>query len=119
MILDTALQVEIELGALRPIVEAAIAAAGIALVQYGRKVARRREPFKPSKFAATVLVGAGLGVFFTLSGRSLTEDSIMGGLATYAGLVVAVENIIRGVIDESQGVAFMPTDPDAKGDAQT
>lgn len=103
---------------LGPVFEGMAAGAGMAAFLYLRKWARRREPFDGAKFGSTVVVGALVAASIALSGRTLTEGDILVGLATYGGLIVVVESILRAAIDEYQGVRYEDTEPESGEDAE-
>jgi len=53
------------------------------------------EDFNPKKLAATVLVGAGIGVGVAFSSQDLTYATFEQQMAMYAGTVAIVETILK------------------------
>ncbi|RKY68967.1 MAG: hypothetical protein DRQ24_11225 [Candidatus Latescibacterota bacterium] len=56
------------------------------------------ENFDATKFSATVLVGAIVGVVMYFGGVPVTEANVIEQLAAYAGIVAVVENILKAII---------------------
>jgi len=53
------------------------------------------QSFDPLKFLSTVIVGAIVGIVMCQSGTQVTEQDFETQLATYAGLVAVVENVLK------------------------
>ena len=79
--------------------EAAIAAAGYSMLWYLRRRAQSSEPRQLSKFVATVLVGAAVGIAMGVAGIDVTQGSVEARLVAYAGAVSLVEAVIKSIRD--------------------
>ena len=56
------------------------------------------ENFEVTKFAATIIVGMAVGAIMYVSGLEITETNVMAQLAAYTGVIVVVENILKGIL---------------------
>ena len=66
---------------------------------YMKKRAKKDDPedFDKTKFGATVLVGAGIGVSLALAGAEITATNIHETLPMYVGMVAIVESFLKTV----------------------
>jgi len=55
------------------------------------------EHFEPPKFVATIAVGAIVGLLIYAKGSPLTEEAVETQFIAYAGLVVLIENFLKGI----------------------
>lgn len=55
------------------------------------------QTFEKTKFIATLVVGGVIGVIMVASGLPVTEESVALQMATYGGLVMLTEYIIKGI----------------------
>jgi len=78
------------------IIYAVVAAIVFALSGYLKSA--KDEEFDATKFIATVLVGALVGVVLYVKGAAITEEAVATQFAAYAGIVVIVENVIKAVM---------------------
>jgi hypothetical protein len=78
------------------VLTAAAAAAGYSLTFYVKKrIGKDKQVFEPKKLAATVLVGAMLGISMSLTGTGLEKETIQTQLAAYTGLIALVESALK------------------------
>lgn len=66
-----------------------------ASVFYAKKYLQNGEAFIPEKFAATAIIGALVGVAFTLSGMPISQEGIEVQIVAYTGLIAIVESILK------------------------
>lgn len=74
------------------------AAVVYAALWYSRAYARTGEPFDATKFAATVLVGALVGLGLSLTGDSATPEDIEARFLLYVGVISLVEALLKAVV---------------------
>lgn len=55
------------------------------------------EEVKPTKAAATIVLGLIIGSIMYLSGMPITQIGVAEQLAIYAGLLCTIENAIKGI----------------------
>ena len=72
--------------------------AAIVFAASGYLKSAKDEEFDVTKFGATILVGALVGVVLYVKGAAITESSVTEQFAAYAGIVVIVENVIKAVM---------------------
>lgn len=77
------------------IVFAIVAAIVFALSGYLKSA--KDEGFDVTKFAATILVGALVGVALYVKGAAITEEAVATQFAAYAGIVAIVENALKAL----------------------
>jgi len=81
---------------LQTVLTAATSAATYSLVFYAKKrIGKGKQKFNPTKLAATVLVGAGLGIVLQFTGAQITKEAIQTQLVAYAGIVALVESGLK------------------------
>ena len=82
------------------IIYAVIAAIIYSLIWYAKTWATTQppEPFSYTKFAATLVVGAGVGVFFWLTNNPITIDTVSDQLFVYGAVVAVVETILKSIL---------------------
>lgn len=56
------------------------------------------DDFQPKKLAATLIVGAVVGVFYGYYGMAITQATISQQLATYAGTIALVESALKFIV---------------------
>jgi len=78
------------------IIYAVVAAIVFALSGYLKSA--KDEEFDATKFAATILVGALVGVVLYVKGAAITEEAVATQFAAYAGIVVILENALKAVV---------------------
>ena len=78
------------------IIYAVVAAIVFALSGYLKSA--KDEEFDATKFIATVLVGALVGVVLYVKGAAITEEAVATQFAAYAGIVVILENALKAVV---------------------
>jgi len=78
------------------IIYAVVAAIVFALSGYLKSA--KDEEFDATKFAATILVGALVGVVLYVKGAPITEEAVATQFAAYAGIVVILENALKAVV---------------------
>jgi len=78
------------------IIYAVVAAIVFALSGYLKSA--KDEEFDATKFAATILVGALVGVVLYVKGAAITEEAVATQFAAYAGIVVILENALKTVV---------------------
>lgn len=71
-------------------------------VWFMRARAKDDEPFDPSKFGATLLVGALVGASLGIANQEVTQSGIETQLVAYAGLITLVEGVIKTIREESR-----------------
>ena len=78
---------------------AAMMAAVYSLLFYVKQRAKKENPeaFDPTKFGATVLVGAGIGVSLALAGVEITQGRVVDSLPMYVGVIAIVESVLKTV----------------------
>jgi len=78
------------------IIYAVVAAIVFALSGYLKSA--KDEEFDATKFGATILVGALVGVVLYVKGAAITEEAVATQFAAYAGIVVILQNGIKAVM---------------------
>ena len=78
------------------IIYAVVAAIVFALSGYLKSA--KDEEFDATKFGATILVGALVGVVLYVKGAAITEEAVATQFAAYAGIVVILENALKTVV---------------------
>ncbi|MDP2954428.1 MAG: hypothetical protein Q8O76_14085 [Chloroflexota bacterium] len=76
------------------ILYAVFAALGYALLFYA-KAYQGGEQFSQTKFLATLLVGAGIGVLAVVTGSPITKEGAEAQLLTLASVIVLLDNILK------------------------
>ena len=72
--------------------------AAIVFAASGYLKSAKDEDFDVTKFAATVFVGALVGVVLYIQGAAITEETVATQFAAYAGIVVILQNGLKAVI---------------------
>lgn len=85
---------------LMTVVTAVTAASIYSAVFYAKRRTRDEQPFKPRKAAATLLVGAGVGLAFALAGDPVRQETIEVRLVTYSGVIALLESALKIVARE-------------------
>ena len=80
---------------------AILASIAYAMTHYFKKAGK--EKFSVTKFLATVIVGAIVGVVMYTQNVPITEESFETQFIAYAGLVALVENVIKIIIKGVRG----------------
>ena len=65
------------------------------LIIFARK---RHETFDPYKFLSTMFVAGFIGLLASFSDATITEEYFLLQLTSYAGMIVIVENLLKGAI---------------------
>lgn len=65
------------------------------LTHYAHRYQTDDEPFNPFLFGATLLVSAGIGLSFGLSGVEVTEQTVIGALAANAAVIAVLEPLLK------------------------
>lgn len=71
------------------------------LLWYSRKRQKNGEAFDQYKFAGTLLIAAGVGVAYGLSGQEITPESIGTVLVANAGLLALAEPILKSLANSA------------------
>ena len=82
------------------IVLAMIAAAGFAISGFWKNwlgAPEPKPPFDYYKFAATIIVGMGIGLIGTLMGITITEQYYVAQALSYVAVTTIVQNFLKGV----------------------
>lgn len=69
------------------------------LTHYAHKYHSDGEPFNPFLFGATLIVSAGIGLSFGLSGAPVTEETVIGALAANAAVIAVLEPLLKSATD--------------------
>lgn len=86
-----------------PVITAMLMGAAYSLFWYVNKVADPTDPtkavdFDPYPVAATIIVGAAVGVYSSLTGGELTQTSIGVQLLTYGALIAGIERLGKTLV---------------------
>lgn len=84
------------------------------LVWYSRSHLAKGEEFDPVKFAATVMVGAGVGVALGMAGGAYTEATIAEQFALYIGVISVVEAVLKSMLSTTRYAEGPPQEPKAQ-----
>ena len=71
--------------------------AAIVFAASGYLKSAKEEEFNVTKFVATILVGALVGVILFVKGAAITEEAVATQIAAYAGILVIVENALKAL----------------------
>lgn len=79
---------------------AVIAAVVYALVWYAKTWATAPEPFNYTKFIATLIVGAFVGLVASFAGNPITKEAIETQLLAYGAVTALVETILKTILSK-------------------
>ena len=71
--------------------------AAIVFAASGYLKSAKEEEFNVTKFVATILVGALVGVILFVKGAAITEEAVATQSAAYAGILAIVENALKAL----------------------
>ncbi len=77
------------------ILYAILAAVVYSASHYLKKSASDPKKFDFMKFLSTVIVGAGVGLYFAYMNTPITEQSVTAQLALLTGIIAIVENVLK------------------------
>lgn len=82
------------------VIESMLAALVYSVLWYARSHAKHGEEFNGRKFAATLVVGGGVGLVLAVSGVAVTAVGLEERLLLYAGVISLVEAVLKTVFAE-------------------
>lgn len=84
-------------------VNGAAAALVYSLIFYAKKREGGQE-FDPYKFTSTIIVGVVVGVFLSLGPMELTQENVMGIMATNIGIIAVIESALKWLVRKTRNL---------------